>query len=130
MAAILLPATVKPNTTRPRSAGAGRLARRAVLHHGPGSSHDLVVADMMFGRGASARDRVIIRSKIAALARKGLGGWFRIAKNAVRYQLRVQERPIPMAAWAAVLARAGFADVTATRIVAEAGLVTGERPGS
>ena len=83
---------------------------------------------MMFGRGASARDRVIIRSKVASLARKGPGGWWRIAKNAARYQLRVQERPVSMQAWAGMLARAGFAAVTATGIVAEAGLVWRERP--
>lgn len=88
----------------------------------------LVVADMMFGRGGSRRDRAIIRSKVAALARKGPGGWWRIAKNAARYLLRVQERPVSMDAWTTMLARSGFADVTATAILAEAGLVTGQRP--
>jgi 2-polyprenyl-3-methyl-5-hydroxy-6-metoxy-1,4-benzoquinol methylase len=88
----------------------------------------LVIADMMFGRGASRRDRAIIRTKIAALVRKGPGGWWRIAKNAGRYLLRIQERPVPMDAWAAMLTRSGFAGVTATAIVAEAGLVTGQVP--
>lgn len=88
----------------------------------------LVVADMMFGRGGSSRDRAIIRSKLAALARKGPGGWWRIAKNAARYLLRVQERPVPTQAWTAMLIRAGFAGVTSATIVAEAGLVTGQRP--
>lgn len=88
----------------------------------------LVLADMMFGRGGSRRDRAIIRSKVAALASKGPGGWWRIAKNAGRYLLRAQERPVSMDAWAAMLVRSGFADVTATAIVAEAGLVTGQRP--
>jgi len=88
----------------------------------------LLVADMMFGRGASRRDRAIIRSKVVALARKGPGGWWRIAKNAARYLLRVQERPVSMDAWTAMLTRSGFAGVTATAIVAEAGLVAGQRP--
>lgn len=88
----------------------------------------LLVADMMFGRGASRRDRTIIRSKVAALARKGPAGWWRIAKNAARFLLRVQERPVSMEAWTAMLSQSGFADVTATAIVAEAGLVTGRRP--
>jgi 2-polyprenyl-3-methyl-5-hydroxy-6-metoxy-1,4-benzoquinol methylase len=88
----------------------------------------LVVADMMFGRGGSRRDRVIIRSKVAALARKGPGGWWRIAKNAVRFLSRAQERPLPADAWTAMLARSGFAEVTATEIVAEAALVAGRRP--
>src|SRR5215471_4139255 len=86
----------------------------------------LVVADMMFGRGTSHRDRVIIRSKVAALARKGPGGWWRIAKNAARYLMRVRERPLPTQAWTAMLTRSGFAGVTATEIVAEAALVTGQ----
>ncbi len=88
----------------------------------------LIIADMMLGRGGSRRDRAIIRSKIAALARKGAGGWWRIAKNAARYLLRVQERPVSMDAWTAMLTRSGFIEVTATAIVAEAGLVTGRRP--
>jgi 2-polyprenyl-3-methyl-5-hydroxy-6-metoxy-1,4-benzoquinol methylase len=88
----------------------------------------LMVADMMFGRGASSRDRAIIRGKVAALARKGPGGWWRIVKNAVRYALRVQERPVSMEAWTAMLTGSGFAQVTARTIVAEAGLVAGRRP--
>jgi 2-polyprenyl-3-methyl-5-hydroxy-6-metoxy-1,4-benzoquinol methylase len=88
----------------------------------------LLVADMMFGRGASRRDREIIRSKVAALARMGPGGWWRIAKNAARYLLRVQERPVSIAAWTAMLTRSGFTEVTATEIVAEAALVAGQRP--
>jgi hypothetical protein len=88
-----------------------------------------VVADMMFGRGTTRRDRAIIRSKVAALARKGPGGWWRIAKNAARFMLRVQERPVPADTWTDMFTRAGFAGVTASTIVAEAGLVTGRRPG-
>jgi 2-polyprenyl-3-methyl-5-hydroxy-6-metoxy-1,4-benzoquinol methylase len=88
----------------------------------------LVVADMMFGRGGTSRDREIIRHKLILLARKGPGGWWRIAKNAARYLLRVQECPVSMAAWTAMLTQAGFADVVATTIVAEAGLITGLRP--
>jgi len=88
----------------------------------------LIVADMMFGRGASSRDREIIRSKVAALAGNGPGGWWRIAKNAVRYLARVQERPVSMDTCTAILVRSGFIDVTARTIVAEAGLVTGRRP--
>jgi 2-polyprenyl-3-methyl-5-hydroxy-6-metoxy-1,4-benzoquinol methylase len=90
----------------------------------------LVVADMMFGRGTTPRDRAIIRSKIAALARKGPGGWWRIVKNAARFMLRVQERPVSMDTWTTMLTRSGFTEVTASTIVAEAGLVSGRRPDS
>ena len=109
-----------------RDADKARLVSAAYGWLRPGGR--LVVADMMFGRGATRRDRVIIRSKIAALARKGPGGWWRIAKNAARFLLRAQERPVSMDAWTAMLTRAGFAGVTASTIVAEAGLVTGRRP--
>jgi 2-polyprenyl-3-methyl-5-hydroxy-6-metoxy-1,4-benzoquinol methylase len=88
----------------------------------------VVVADMMFGRGTSHRDRVIIRSKVAALARKGPGGWWRIAKNAARYLVRVRERPVSAQAWTAMLTRSGFVEVTVTEIVSEAALVAGQRP--
>jgi SAM-dependent methyltransferase len=88
----------------------------------------IVIADMMFGRGGSARDRAIIRSKLTVLARKGPGGWWRIVKNAGRYLLRVQERPISMSAWTALLTNAGFAGITASSIVAEAGLITARKP--
>ena len=88
----------------------------------------LVVADMMFGRGATKADRVIIRSKIRALARKGIGGWWRIAKNGYRYLARVQERPVSVSAWTAMFGRAGFVSITASSVVAEAGLVIGHRP--
>jgi SAM-dependent methyltransferase len=90
----------------------------------------LVIADMMLGRGGSARDREIIRAKLSTLARRGPGGWWRIAKNAVRYLARVQERPISMAAWTRLCETAGFAPVAAYAIVAEAGLVTARRPGA
>jgi ubiquinone/menaquinone biosynthesis C-methylase UbiE len=89
----------------------------------------LVIADMMFGRGGSARDREIIRQKLYVLARKGPGGWWRIVKNVVRYQLRVQECPISMEAWIELMRKAGFTSITASAIVAEAGLITAQRPG-
>lgn len=109
-----------------RDADKARLVSAAFNWLRPGGR--IVIADMMFGRGASSRDRAIIRSKVARLARKGPAGWWRIAKNAARYLLRVQERPVSMNAWTAMLERAGFAGVTAATIVAEAGIVEGHRP--
>jgi 2-polyprenyl-3-methyl-5-hydroxy-6-metoxy-1,4-benzoquinol methylase len=109
-----------------RDADKARLVSAALGWLAPGGR--LIIADMMLGRGTSSRDRAIIKSKVAALARKGPGGWWRIAKNAARYLLRMQERPVSMDTWIAMLTRSGFAEVTATSIVAEAGLVTGRRP--
>ena len=89
----------------------------------------LVIGDMMFGRGASQRDREILRQKVVALAAKGPGGWWRIAKNLVRYGLGVgQEHPATPEFWQAVLRDAGFTDVIFRPVVAEAGIVSGVRP--
>jgi len=88
----------------------------------------LVIGDMMFGRGADARDREIIGSKLALLLRKGPGGWWRILKNAGRYLIRFQERPVSMSAWAAMFQRAGLTEVEALPVVNEAAVVRGTKP--
>lgn len=89
----------------------------------------IVIADMMFGRGASTRDRQILIQKVAALAAKGPGGWWRIAKNLFRFGLGVgTEHPATPDVWVRALRDAGFADVSFEPVVAEAGLVQGRRP--
>jgi len=91
----------------------------------------LVIADMMFGRGGSRRDRAILRQKVAALAAKGIGGWWRIAKNLTRYGLRVgPEHPATPEFWQQALRDAGLAEVRFHPITAEAGLVCGICPPS
>jgi SAM-dependent methyltransferase len=109
-----------------RDADKARLVQACYQWLRPGGR--LVIADMMLGRGGSARDREIIRAKIGTLARRGPGGWWRIAKNAVRYLVRVQERPISMVAWASLCETAGFTLIATFGIVSEAGLVTAQRP--
>ena len=89
----------------------------------------LVIADMMFGRGASRRDRAILRQKVTALAAKGIGGWWRIAKNLTRYGLRVgPEHPATPEFWQQALRDAGLVEVRYQSVVAEAGIVCGVRP--
>jgi ubiquinone/menaquinone biosynthesis C-methylase UbiE len=89
----------------------------------------LVIADMMFGRGGSRRDREILRQKVIALAAKGPGGWWRIAKNLTRYGLGVgQEHPATPEFWQTALEEAGLSEVGFEPVVAEAGLVHGVRP--
>ncbi len=105
-----------------------RLVEAAITWLRPGGR--LLIADMMFGRGGSSRDREIIKLKLVTLARKGPGGWWRIAKNIARYLLRVQEIPISMESWEALFRKAGYTAVATTGIVAEAGLISGQRPGS
>lgn len=86
----------------------------------------IVIADMMFGRGASAADRRIILDKVRRLARKGPGGLWRIAKNAVRLGLRRgTDLPVPPDFWIKALTDAGFSDVNYTSVVSEAGIVSG-----
>jgi ubiquinone/menaquinone biosynthesis C-methylase UbiE len=111
-----------------RDADKGRLVAAAYHWLKPGGT--LVIADMMFGRGVTSQDRAIIKSKVGALAKKGIGGWWRIAKNSYRYLIRAQERPVSISTWATMLARAGFKGITASSIVNEAGLVTGRRPAT
>ena len=102
------------------------LVRSAARWLRPGGK--LVVGDMMFGRGATSRDRAIISSKVVALAKRGPGGWWRVAKNAWRFLLRLQERPCSVETWRRYLERAGFASVTTHEVVSEAAVVVGVRP--
>jgi ubiquinone/menaquinone biosynthesis C-methylase UbiE len=102
------------------------LAARAARSLRPGGR--LVIADMMFGRGGTPRDRAILRQKVAALAAKGIGGWWRIAKNLTRFGLRVgAERPATPEFWQQALRDAGLADVSFQPVAAEAGIVSGTR---
>ncbi|HUY07685.1 MAG TPA: class I SAM-dependent methyltransferase [Acidimicrobiales bacterium] len=87
----------------------------------------LVIGDMMFGRGTDARDREIISSKVALMIKKGPAGWWRIAKNASRYLLRFQERPVSIAAWVEMFRAAGLHEVVAIPVVNEASVVRGTR---
>lgn len=104
------------------------LAAEAVQWLRPGGR--IVIADMMFGRGASQRDRQILRQKAKTFALKGPGGWWRIAKNLARYGLGVgHEHPATPQFWQLALRDAGFADVRFEPIVAEAGIVSATRRG-
>jgi ubiquinone/menaquinone biosynthesis C-methylase UbiE len=103
------------------------LVARAARWLRPGGR--LVIADMMFGRGASQRDRDILRQKVTALAAKGPGGWWRIAKNLTRYGLGFgPERPATPDFWQTALRDAEFTEVLFQPVVAEAGIVRGVRP--
>jgi ubiquinone/menaquinone biosynthesis C-methylase UbiE len=88
----------------------------------------LVIGDMMFGRGTNARDREIISSKVTLMLKKGPAGWWRIAKNASRYLLRFQERPVAISAWVEMFKAAGLHEVVAIPVVNEASVVRGTRP--
>jgi ubiquinone/menaquinone biosynthesis C-methylase UbiE len=90
----------------------------------------LVIADMMFGRGTTSADRVIIRGKLASLAARGPAGWWRIAKNVVRFGLRLgSERPATPTFWCKSAHNAGFANISYRPIVAEAGMLVADVSG-
>jgi SAM-dependent methyltransferase len=109
-----------------RDADKRRLIERSFVWLRPGGR--LVIGDMMFGRGGDPVDREIIWGKVRALAARGPGGWWRILKNALRFLIRFQERPLRLAAWESIVREAGFADVRASRVVAEACVVSATKP--
>jgi len=88
----------------------------------------IVIGDMMFGRGVTARDRAIIASKVAILVRRGPAGCWRVVKNLGRFAARFQERPVPPEKWVQYLEGAGFEDVAVHLVVSEAAVVMGTRP--
>ena len=105
-----------------------QLVRSAARWLRPGGK--FVIGDMMFGRGSTARDRAIIRSKVVALARLGPQGWWRVIKNAARFGLRMGERPVAVERWRSWLEETGFSAVSAEEVVSEAAVVTGTKmPG-
>lgn len=90
----------------------------------------IVIADMMFGRGVTRRDREILRDKVTTLASRGPGGWWRIAKNLTRYGFGIgHEHPADPQFWQQALRDAGLTDVRFEPVVAEAGIVSGTRDG-
>jgi ubiquinone/menaquinone biosynthesis C-methylase UbiE len=90
----------------------------------------IVVADMMFGRGATPRDREILRHKVTALAARGPAGWWRIVKNLARYGLGVgHEHPAAPQFWEQALCDAGFTGVRFEPVIEEAGIVSGTHRG-
>lgn len=102
------------------------LIKRVAVWLKPGGR--IVIGDMMFGRGSDQRDREIIKSKVASMARKGPAGWWRIAKNLWRFSFRVQERPVRIEVWERYLRDAGFEGFVAKPVVAEAVVVVASRP--
>lgn len=84
----------------------------------------IVIADMMFGRLATQRDRRIALAKTTRLVRKGPAGVWRLGKNAIRFGLRSgTELPASPEFWLMALNIAGFREPQFREIVAEAGLV-------
>jgi hypothetical protein len=82
----------------------------------------------MFGRGIASDDRAIICQKISDLIGRGPAGWWRILKNAGRFLLRFQEKPLRPAVWQSMLLAAGFEEVRAFHVASEAHVVSATKP--
>jgi SAM-dependent methyltransferase len=89
----------------------------------------LVIADMMLGRGLTARDRRIFFDKVRRLSRRGPAGLWRAVRNTIQLGLGVGEnRPATPEWWIQALREANFIEVRYRDVVAEAGVVAGIRP--
>ena len=111
-----------------RDADKQRLLERSFTWLRPGGR--LVIGDMMFGRGVASDDREIIRQKVSVLVKRGPAGWWRIVKNAVRFLLRFQEKPLRPTVWRSMVLAAGFENVHAFHVAAEAHVVSATKPAT
>lgn len=109
-----------------RDADKQRVIERTIVWLRPGGR--LVIGDMMFGRGFDRTDREIISQKVRTLVTRGPRGWWRIVKNAWRFLFRFQEKPLRPAAWEKIVREAGFANITVSRIVGEACVISALKP--
>jgi ubiquinone/menaquinone biosynthesis C-methylase UbiE len=97
--------------------------RRVLAPHGR-----LVLSDMMFSLSLERRDRRLVLSKLAAIAKRGPSGLLRIASNAGRIATGRWEHPSGLAEWERMLRDRHFEDVQVEPFLAEAGIATARRP--
>lgn len=109
-----------------RDADKARLMVRCFQWLVPGGQ--LVIGDMMFGRGGDAADRQIIAGKVRSFVRRGPAGWWRLAKNVGRFAFRIREKPLTAERWESLASGAGFEQVTTRRVVAEACVLSARKP--
>lgn len=88
----------------------------------------LVICDMMFSLTTGRRDRRILLSKVAAIARRGPAGWLRLARNLGRLVAGRWEQPATLAQWRTMLRRRGFEQIRCETLEAEAAVVRARRP--
>lgn len=110
---------------RHREKGLALAEARRVLK--PGGR--LMIGDMMFSFNPLAeRDRSVVATKLAQLARRGLPGIWRVAKNAGRLAARRWEHPASAAWWSEALVRAGFRGVNIEVLGHEGGIAVAAAP--
>lgn len=88
----------------------------------------IVVADMMIPLTLRPGQSAPLWRKVRSIAAKGIPGYWRIAKNVVRWAAGRGEYPATLEFWMEALGRAGFEDVDGRPVGAESGVVWGSRP--
>jgi ubiquinone/menaquinone biosynthesis C-methylase UbiE len=91
----------------------------------------LVIGDMMFSLNPlQSRDRRVVAGKLRKLARRGLPGVWRLAKNAARLLTGRWEYPANATWWREALERAGFRDVRVEMLAHEGGIAFARAPAA
>jgi ubiquinone/menaquinone biosynthesis C-methylase UbiE len=91
----------------------------------------LVIGDMMFSLNLlQSRDRRVVAGKLRQLARRGLPGLWRLAKNAVRLLVGRWEYPANSAWWYEALQRAGFDRISIEMLAHEGGIAVAWAPAA
>jgi ubiquinone/menaquinone biosynthesis C-methylase UbiE len=89
----------------------------------------LVIGDMMFSLNPMhSRDRRVVVVKLRGLARRGLPGVWRLAKNVARLASGRWEYPANADWWNEALKRSGFSQVTVEMLRHEGGLAIAQAP--
>jgi ubiquinone/menaquinone biosynthesis C-methylase UbiE len=89
----------------------------------------LVIGDMMFSLNPKqSRDRRVVAGKLLQLARRGLPGLWRLAKNAARLLAGRWEYPANSAWWHDALQQAGFERIGIEMLAHEGGIAVAHTP--
>jgi SAM-dependent methyltransferase len=89
-----------------------------------------VVSDIMVPLTLRPGNSSALRSKVWRMTKKGLPGFWRIAKNGVRWVRGTGEYPVGPETWMTLLNAAGFTGVGHTAIGRETGVVWGTKPSA
>jgi SAM-dependent methyltransferase len=88
----------------------------------------IVVGDLMVPLTLRPGQSAPLLGEVRSIAAKGIPGYWRIAKNVVRWAAGRGEYPASLEFWTRALREAGFEDVGGRRVGAESGVVWGVRP--
>jgi ubiquinone/menaquinone biosynthesis C-methylase UbiE len=89
----------------------------------------LVIGDMMFSLNLKqSRDRRVVAGKVRQLARRGLPGLWRLAKNAARLLVGRWEYPASAVWWRDALQQAGFERIGIEMLAHEGGIALAHAP--